>query len=325
MSDHGATELLAVVRGALARAGVSVEPDRDPHWLRVQLGPVPSQGWKLHIAAWPTNGVEVLRACVDVLVRHRTTFKTTTSLVALTEMDQAAWGESQIGKFITVYPADDAAAVQLAIELDAATEGFIGPDVPTDRHLHPGSIVSYRYGGMGAGLLMQTPLGMTVPTIVGIDGVLRPDVRNTRFVAPEGIDDPFLAALGEHPVSSRPRVVGGRWAPLALIHRSPRSTVQLGFDLVDFRRCVLKRATDRHVPMADGTGPRARVRAEARLLAEVASSHCAPAVWDCVELDDETILVMEDLGATTLEQDVRLRIGFASTVTVDEVCAVGRE
>lgn len=60
------------------------------------------------LAGTPCCAVDVLSAALDVL------------LVAMTS---GMFAKSQIGKFITVYPSDDAQAVRLAVDLECGTGG----------------------------------------------------------------------------------------------------------------------------------------------------------------------------------------------------------
>src|SRR5437763_5600875 len=113
-------------------------------------GPWPDQGWKLHLSATPLSAIDVLDGALDVLLADGARFKVVNTVALLATFNEASFGVSQIGKFITVYPSDDAHAVRLAVGLDAATDGLTGPRVPTDRPLRPSSLVHYRYGTMMA-------------------------------------------------------------------------------------------------------------------------------------------------------------------------------
>ncbi|MGH2599431.1 MAG: class IV lanthionine synthetase LanL, partial [Dehalococcoidia bacterium] len=122
----------------------------------------PAQGWKLHVSATVASAADVLRATLPVLLSDSASFKLADSLAALSDLNEGNGGPSQVGKFITIYPNDDAQAVRLAIALDEATRGLAGPVIASDRQLQPGSRVSYRYGGFKQEL-MQTPIGEVLP------------------------------------------------------------------------------------------------------------------------------------------------------------------
>src|SRR5579883_270819 len=68
----------------------------------------PAQGWKLHVSATPANAAAVLERCLPVLLEHGTPFKVVRSTPDLVAMNGGHYGHTQIGKFITVYPSNDA-------------------------------------------------------------------------------------------------------------------------------------------------------------------------------------------------------------------------
>src|SRR5436190_6156484 len=106
-------------------------------WLSLYKEPVdiPEQGWKLHVSANPQTAAEVLKRTLPILLAETSTFKVISSISRLVEFNFGLLGLSQIGKFITAYPRDDAHAVSLAVALDEATRGLCGPAVPSDHPL----------------------------------------------------------------------------------------------------------------------------------------------------------------------------------------------
>ena len=151
---------------AVRAAGWRVRPGMGspPCWIGVlnDRASTPEQGWKLHISAAVFSAQDVLRQALPVLLAENANFKVAASLRVLGHLNCGEGGLSQIGKFITVYPNDDAQAVRLAAALDQATRGLRGPAVPSDRPLAPGSLVHYRYGGFGD-RHMQLLFGAVLP------------------------------------------------------------------------------------------------------------------------------------------------------------------
>jgi predicted Ser/Thr protein kinase len=287
--------------GWLVERGTS----RSDMWIRVrhQDMPTTAQGWKLHISATLASAQDVLRAALPVLLGDHATFKVAASLDALASLNEGNGGASQIGKFITIYPIDDACAVRLAAALDAATRGLAGPTIPSDRPLGPGSIVSYRYGGFDTPL-MQTPLGEVLPSLTAPDGRLVPDRRQTWYVAPDGVADPFEAAGAVQPPPPPSLVVAGRYALISLVQRSPRGAVYLAMDTQTARRVVVKRARRDALGSDRGRDARDRLRAEARVLAALAPHPGIPEMYDLIEQQDDLYLVMEDIDGETFEERV---------------------
>src|SRR5688500_17764856 len=125
--------------------------DQSGAWLHVRNTRThcPEQGWKLHVSAGIGPAEAVLRQVLPVLLAEGVEFKLAISPDALAALNDGSGGLAQVGKFITVYPSDDAQLIRLAVTLDGATRGLRGPRISSDRPLRPGSLVHYRYGGSG--------------------------------------------------------------------------------------------------------------------------------------------------------------------------------
>src|SRR5438093_1611328 len=138
--DEPDRSLLPILVEACERAagggGWCLEPTRDSSdtWLEVhsEHGSIPGQGWKLHLSAGACSAEAVLRRALPVLLADDASFKVAASLRSLEFLNEGQGGLSQIGKFITVYPSDDAQAVRLGLALDEATRGLRRPAVPSD-------------------------------------------------------------------------------------------------------------------------------------------------------------------------------------------------
>ena len=318
----------ACEREAGAGAGRRAEPPRDSSdiWIKVlnERAPSPGQGWKLHLSAGAWSAETVLRRALPVLLAEDASFKVAASLRSLEFLNEGEGGLSQIGKFITVYPNDDAQAVRLALALDEATRGLRGPAVPSDRPLRPGSLVHYRYGGFDD-RHVQTPLGEILPAIERPDGELVPDRRLTFFSPPDWVEDPFIAAGVAPKLPPPSQLVAGRYLMVATLHHSFRGAVHLAMDVETPRRCVLKRAWRDAMLGRDGRDARDHLRHEAGVLARLAPDSRFPAVFDLVEEDGDLFLVLEDLEGQTLEEYVGGLALHGRYVSGQQVVAWGRE
>jgi hypothetical protein len=135
------------------------------------------------------SAAEVLERALPVLAREGVAFKVAVSVGAVAALNEGEAGLDQVGKFLTVYPRDDAQAVRLAVALDEATRVLAGPRVSTDRPLRRASLVHYRYGAFTA----------------------------EREPAPPEID-PFVAAGVAEADERRP--IAGRYVLVSTLHRS---------------------------------------------------------------------------------------------------------
>ncbi|MEA2424654.1 MAG: hypothetical protein QOH13_1064, partial [Thermoleophilaceae bacterium] len=301
-------QLLELVADAVGRSGpewrVSPALDKRQPWIVAEPADCafPDQGWKLHVASYASTAAETLARVLPPIVAAGAAFKVLGSLYWLRGINRGAAGLSQVGKFITVYPVSDDLAVSLALELAQATEGLRGPRIPSDRPLTTHSVVHYRYGAFGGGL-MQTRLGEVTFSLVDPKGRLVPDCRGVVPRNPPWVSDPF-AARGLGAASPLTTPLADRYRPVALLAQSPGVVVQLAFDVTQPRPCIVKRTRLRgargRAPAPDDPG--LRLRREAEILADLSEHGCTPRFYDLVDDGEEIAMVTEDLGGETLER-----------------------
>ncbi|WP_406491468.1 hypothetical protein OHB06_08040 [Streptomyces sp. NBC_01604] len=116
-------------------------------WTREELGdwvvcrPVdtalPPQGWKIHVSACLDNAQTILDAVWDYCVPRRIAFKflPAKETLFLANAEYAHRGSS--GKFVTVYPEDEARCELVLGELGTVLEGLPGPYILSDLRWGP--------------------------------------------------------------------------------------------------------------------------------------------------------------------------------------------
>lgn len=144
---------------------------------------LPDQGWKIHVSATLGNAGHVLDVVREHCLAHGIAFKFLRSptLVQTQNAKYASRGSS--GKFLTLYPADDAALERCLEELDAALDGAPGPYVLSDLRWRKGPLY-LRYGGFTE-QFCRTETGELVLAFREPSGRLRPDVRRAVFEVPD--------------------------------------------------------------------------------------------------------------------------------------------
>jgi serine/threonine protein kinase len=306
---------------------IRFSPKRSRQWIDVRSTRVrlPNQGWKVHVSATAADAERVLRACLSVLLAEKATFKVVSSLSLLDDLNRGYGGESQIGKFLTVYPADDDQAVRLAVSLTKATDEWrgLGPAVPSDWPFAPASLVHYRYGGFDARMI-QTAVGEIVPAITGPQGTLIPDRRTERPQLVSWLFDPFVAASCVEPQNPPGLLVGGRYMLNAILHQSPRGSVYLGLDCKDLRLCVLKAARRNSLVLPDGRNAWDRLRHEAAMLARIAPNPHVPRMLEVLEQDEYLYLVMDDIEGETLLCHLDKMNAVGRHVSLEQIISWGR-
>ncbi len=168
------------------------ETPLPPGWSRVEFedwlayapadAPVPSQGWKVHVSASLAQAPSTLATVYDYCIAHRLAFKYVRSaqLLLLANGKYADRGSS--GKFITMYPVDDADFERVVTDLEVLLTGRAGPYILNDLRIGDGPVY-VRYGGFSERWCIG-PNGDLVPAVEQPDGELVPDLRGATFQPP---------------------------------------------------------------------------------------------------------------------------------------------
>ena len=149
---------------------------------------LPRQGWKIHVSACMDSVEEILAATWEYCIARDIPFKFIRSkeFFFLRNTKYAARGAS--GKFVTIYPADEAQLEIVLTELGAILAGQPGPYILSDLRWGAGPLY-VRYGGfaerycIGAGGELELALEDE-------NGVLVPDQRGTTFSVPAWVTLP---------------------------------------------------------------------------------------------------------------------------------------
>ncbi|MBY8871419.1 class III lanthionine synthetase LanKC [Micromonospora sp. PLK6-60] len=230
-------------------------------------GSLPAQGWKIHISARLDNAERVLARVVDYCRPRGIPFKHLRGprLLLMRNSKYARRGAS--GKFVTVYPRDDAELELTAKELAGLLDGEQGPYILSDLRYGDGPVY-LRYGGFAARYCVSAD-GQTVPAIEDADGVLVPDRRDPVFHVPEWVTlpdflAPHLAARNAATTTDLPYRIE------KVIHFSNGGGLYEARDTRTDQRVVLKEA--RPYAGLDATGADAvtRLRREAEMLRRLA-------------------------------------------------------
>ncbi|MFE6056131.1 class IV lanthionine synthetase LanL [Kitasatospora sp. NPDC056446] len=286
--------------------------------------PLPGQGWKLHVSAASLAGEDVLAAVVRVLAEDPCSFKFAAARERLRELNSRNSDRGSAGKFITVYPADDAQFQRLAAALDRATAGLPGPVVLSDRPYRPGSRVHYRYGAFALPAELGND-GEYRSVLRGPGGQRAEDVRGGSYRAPGWVRDPLRAeAAGEGAVGGRPGggrpggvLLAGRYAVTAAVRHGAKGGVFLGREATSGTEVVVKQARAHIEVDRAGTDARDALRHEAALLDRLAGQDLAPRAVELIEQDDSVFLVQERIAGQPFGSWVSARLRRDGSPDVD--------
>lgn len=109
-------------------------------------------GWKIHISAISTNAIHIAKHFLDLNRKYNFDFKIISTLEYLDQMNNGYFGNSQVGKFITIYPPQkDVAAILELLHYEFHNE--VGIAVGSDISYKLNSNVYYRYGTISKDIL----------------------------------------------------------------------------------------------------------------------------------------------------------------------------
>jgi hypothetical protein len=267
------------------------------------------QGWKLHLSATILSANEMFRRVAPLLSASRVLFKAPVSLQELSKLNCGLhYGFSQIGKFITVYPATADEALSLARRLHEITDNLPGPAVPYDLPFNQNGCVYYRYGAFGS-LEIENPDGTRTSAIRNPEGELVPDLRQFGTAVPDWEADIFSQPPGgqEAPDSDNPLKVIKVFKALS---QRGRGGVYHALDLraAPARLCILKEGRRHGETDWRGRDGYWRVRHEAETLRLLAAAGInVPEVYLTFELSENYYLVTEYIEGENLQS----RLGSA--------------
>ncbi|WP_405592624.1 class III lanthionine synthetase LanKC [Streptomyces sp. NBC_01092] len=278
-------------------------------WSREELGdwvvcrPVdaelPKQGWKIHVSACPDNAQTTLDAVWDYCVPRRIAFKFLPGLDTLFLANAKYAHRGSSGKFVTVYPVDEAQCERVLTELGAALDGRQGPYILSDLRWGDGPLY-VRYGAFADRYCVSAD-GVLEQAVEDPSGRLVPDVRGPTFHVPEWVPLPgFLEAqLAE---SRRTTVADLPYRFDRALHFSNGGGLYAGVDTRTEERVVLKEARPHAGLTADGADAVTRLERERTALERLRGLSCVPELRDHFELGGHHFLVEEFIEGRPLHE-----------------------
>ncbi|MFG2313377.1 class III lanthionine synthetase LanKC, partial [Streptomyces sp. NPDC048566] len=251
---------------------------------------LPDQGWKIHVSACLDNAESILDTVSAYCLRHAVAYKFVPSRYLLHQRNAKYADRAASGKFLTVYPADDAQCHRVAADLAALLDGEPAPCILSD--LRWGSSpVHVRYGSFTRRHCYDDE-GELRPAVRRPDGRLVPDLRGPVFRTPDWIEPPaflapHLAARSAVTVTELPYTVE------SALHFSNGGGVYVGRDRATGEKVVLKEARPHAGLAADGADAVARLRREQQALERLSGLGCAPEVRGTFTVGDHHFLAME--------------------------------
>ncbi|MFY1692564.1 class III lanthionine synthetase LanKC [Plantactinospora sp. WMMB782] len=295
----------ATASGGFAAAGrpVPVGWQREPKDDWLVYGPVdgklPQQGWKIHISACLDNADRILDNVFDYCVPRGISFKFLRGprMLLMRNSKYARRGSS--GKFVTIYPQDEAELELACKELAERLDGESGPYILSDLRYGTGPLY-VRYGGFAARYCVSAD-GQVVPAVEDGTGTLVPDRRDPVFHVPDWVSlpeflGPHLAARNATTTSDLPYRIE------RVIHFSNGGGLYVGRDTRTDTQVVLKEARPHAGLDANGTDAMTRLHREAEMLRRLADVPGIARVHDEFVLGEHHFLALEFVEGRALNK-----------------------
>lgn len=273
---------------------------------------LPRQGWKIHLSATLATARQVLACAISVVFRRQdSNFKFALDFPTLQLINGKNWPRGGSGKFITVYPADDACFLALIEELHKSTKGQRGPYILSDQRYPESGVVFFRYGGVRSDEKL-TVRGERVPHITSPDGEAVPDQRLPYPVLPNWVGPVLLAEEPRVDAADERGVKNGRFKIESVFSFSTAGGVYLAHDKETGKRVVVKEARPYVNGNAAGGDAIDLLRKEYRLLNVLSWAGIAPKPIDLFQDWEHWFLVEEHIEGIPLslysaEKNILLR------------------
>jgi serine/threonine protein kinase len=259
---------------------------------------MPTSGIKLHISSTSYNSVKILEKVIPIIFREKVSFKVTSSIKDLHNLNNGKAGETQVGKFLTLYPYTNNQAVNLGIKIDKSIKEYFGPIIPYENSLGYRSSVYYRYGSF-KNKKYQKDNGEIVNAMIDDNKKIIIESRKTKL---DRSVDPFIKK--EIKVWSKPikRILKNRYLIISITSTSVKGYTWLAMDLEsnDMPAVIIKQANHgiREGNMKEDA--RARLRREIFILNQLKGNERFPQIVDSWEEDHESYLVYKQIEGINL-------------------------
>jgi tRNA A-37 threonylcarbamoyl transferase component Bud32 len=293
-------EYIKLVKDLLKDLNKDWLPFREGLWFHVypQSYAFPQQGWKVHVSATLSNSGSILRRAAEIALMNEVPFKFALDTNVLALMESKRWQRGGSGKFITMYPANQARFESLLEQLYEQLRSEEGPYILSDKRYKDCRVLYYRYGGIAQTIQIDI-VGREVPVVTPPTGEAVPDVRTPYFNPPSWVSDPFSKQ------KAKPRELTlnkGRYLIKAALAFSNSGGVYQAEDRETKTEVVIKEARAHTVMERCGIDAIARLKKEYEILRLLQSTGLTPAPLELFQEWDNVFLVQEYLDGISPRQ-----------------------
>ncbi len=216
---------------------VHVHGPVEEHAMRAEL----TQGFKIHVSAAPMHALRVLGLVVPVCVEEGINFKIAGDRNLLHLLNSKLQSRGHAGKFMTIYPPDEARFKHVIERLYQHTrdEAVAGPYILSDRRYKDSKLIFYRYGGFLPPHRLNVD-GTQASFLVSPTGEYVADQRLPYFHLPDWVEDPFGVPPEGEPEENT--LLNGRYRIEGVFNFSNAGGVYFGTDTATGQSVIIKEA-----------------------------------------------------------------------------------
>jgi len=282
----------------LIKKGLNYKPS-EYYW---QVGEISrTQGWILHLSVVPSQSIKLFELVIPILASRNVAFKIVRDTLTAERLINGNFGYRNVGKIVSIYPANDAEAANLAQLLIDHTRHFGGPEIPTDILL--GGIVYTRYGSFNP-VYLKTSKGQELKHIYNVKGELVPDVYDIPFSFPVGINWPFQRIIDPVP-QKRQKLLNNSYYPIFTLKKDNKGKVIKAIyftKLFQIKTCVIKEGC-KYIFWDDaGRDMRDRIKWQYTLHLELSNVTSLPKAIELFEENGKTYLAVQYIKGAPLSK-----------------------
>lgn len=250
---------------------------------------IPQSGWKIHISTTPTEADDTLKIVAKICEDRDLLFKHLLNEIELQNSLKKYADRYSAGKFITVYPRDDNAFVELLEIFERQLKGKKGPYILTDVKYREAPVF-FRYGAFG-----ELPLANGKNGIITPDGKIVEDSRDFRFSIPEFVQIP--EAIRDNVEKRVKGIQAGSdnvldpYQVTGVMHYSFGGGVYKAIDKNTGELVIIKEARKYSGYSTRTESARERLRSEAEALKKLQSYNFVPRYIEYMNFDEHEFLV----------------------------------
>ncbi|MBN9382772.1 MAG: protein kinase [Chitinophagaceae bacterium] len=267
----------------------------------LQVGDVSQvQGWKFHISVISCHLFPLIQSLFPYLIKENIPFRIVVDSNIYGQILSGLYGYERLGKVICIYPDQNIDLEHLAIKLIDLTQGFHGPEIPTDIQLGGALFVSY--GG-------HTPKRMTdingifTDFIFNSSGLLVKDVPPIPFLLPAGIEWPFKKIASPIP-PKLPTLLNKHYIAHKKIKSDAKGDVVKGISIkkiLDIQWCLIKQGKKFSFFDDEGRDIRDRLLWQKEIYEDLAGLINIPKVLDFFYYREDAYFVCEFIEGRSLD------------------------